>query len=123
MTAAIAPPAENPATYTRLVSTLCVPMTWRLMPAMSDGSPAPVAGLEPVPVPHGVGRGRLLRVGDQEGVAFRQLVHGGARREVADGLRTTVQHDDQRYALPVVAGRHVQLVRAGSGRAGVREGE
>ena len=41
MTAAIAPPAESPAMYTRAGSTASSCMTWRVMPAMIDGSPAP----------------------------------------------------------------------------------
>ena len=41
MIAAIAPPADIPATYTRPVSTLYSPITSHVMPAMSDGSPRP----------------------------------------------------------------------------------
>jgi hypothetical protein len=36
----MAPPAESPATNTRPASTWWVSITWRVMPASSDGSPA-----------------------------------------------------------------------------------
>ena len=42
ITAAMAPPAESPATYTRAASTWWSAMIWRVMPAMMAGSPAPV---------------------------------------------------------------------------------
>jgi len=50
--AAIAPPADRPATNTRAGSTACFVMTHAIMPAISAGSPlsAPlIAWLEPVP--------------------------------------------------------------------------
>ena len=40
MTAAIAPPADRPATYTRDGSTATSPMTARVIAAMIAGSPA-----------------------------------------------------------------------------------
>jgi hypothetical protein len=40
MIAAMAPPAENPATYTRAGSTAYSLMTWRVIPARIAGSPA-----------------------------------------------------------------------------------
>ena len=80
-----------------------------------------IARPEPVPALQGVGGGRLLGVGDDEGVALGQLVHACAGGEVTGALRTAVQHDDQRHGLPRIAGGDVQLVRARAGRVGVRE--
>ena len=97
-------------------------MTWRVMPAMIAGSPAPArwcARVEPVPVAAAVGRGGLLRVGDEEGVLLGELVHPGAGGEVGGVLLAAVQHDDQRYRRTGVAGGDVEVVASGPGRLGV----
>jgi hypothetical protein len=41
MMAAAAPPADRPATYTRFGSIAWSRMIWRVMPAISEGSPPP----------------------------------------------------------------------------------
>src|SRR5215475_911449 len=79
-----------------------------------------VFGLEPVPVQPRIGAARLLRVGDQETVAFGQLVHSGAGGKVICALRTTVQHHDQGDGPTVVPSGHVKLARALPGRVAIR---
>lgn len=78
-----------------------------------------VLGAEPVPVAIAVGCPGSFGVGDEEVVPLGQVVHAGAGGEVSGALGAAVQHDDQRHRVAGVADRDVQVVRAGSGGAGV----
>ena len=65
---------------------------------------------EPVPVAAPVGRSRLLRIDDQEGVAFGQLVHARAGGEVDRVLCTAVEHHDKRDRVAAVSAGNIEVV-------------
>ena len=46
---------------------------------------------------------------------FGRRIHAGARREVVRGLGATVQHDDQRHRLAMIAAGYVELVGSTAG--------
>ena len=69
-----------------------------------------VLGLEPVPAPGDVGRGRLGRVGHQAAMLLGQQVHARAGGEVVGRLGAAVQHDHQWQGLAVMGAGHVELV-------------
>ena len=73
-------------------------MTWRVMPAISEGSPAVpllVARAKPVPAFRLVGSAGLLRIDHEAIPLFRQEIHPGAGREIVRRLGATVKHDHQ----------------------------
>ena len=74
---------------------------------------------EPVPIAAPVGRGRLLRVGNEEGVLLGEGVHPGASGEVGGILLAAVQHDEQGYRRPDVAGGDIEVIASGPGWVGV----
>jgi hypothetical protein len=114
ITAAIAPPADRPAIYTRAGSTLWLAITSRVIPAISEGSPLAllVTGLEPVPAPGRVRTLRLDRIRDDAAVVLGERVHPGARREIVGVLRATVQHHEQWQRRARVATGHVEFIGA-----------
>ena len=94
------------------------------MPATIAGSPRSrrlVLAAEPVPAFLRVGRRRLRRVGDEERLLLRDLVHARAGGEIVRRLRAAVQHHDEGQALPAITARNVELVgpAAGLARKGV----
>ena len=118
----MAPPAESPATYTRAGVDLVVGHDLA-GDAGDDGRLARACLLvgagEPVPVAAAVGRSRLLRVGDEEGVLLGEVVHPGAGGEVGGVLLAAVQHDDQGHRRTGVAGGDIEVIASGPGWFGV----
>src|SRR5215216_1278603 len=114
MIAAIAPPADIPATYTLPSVTSYSFTTCLVMPAMSDGSPRPRCwgGLESVPALLRVGVASLRGIRNEERVLLGELVHARAGSEVVRTLGATMEHDDQGNGLPGVAARDVKFVGA-----------
>ena len=100
-TAAIAPPADSPATNTRSESTahaVVVPTRSRTTAAIDAGSPAPrhlMPAVEPVPAALRVLAPLLLRVHDDEAVAVGGVVHPRRGREGRRVLGAAVQHADE----------------------------
>ena len=97
-------------------------MIWRVMPAISEGSPSPrlVAAAEPVPALRGVGGSVLCRIGDEAGALFGQHVHARANGEVIRRLDAAVQHDDQGKRLPTIVAGDVELIGAATGLVAVK---
>src|SRR5215212_7432498 len=98
MIAAIAPPDDIPATYTRPSATLYSSVIWRVIPATSEGS-------------RGTGHEKRVLLGER--------LHPGSGGDVVGVLRTTVEQHDQGHFLPYVAAGDVQPVRTGPGLIGV----
>ena len=119
--AAIAPPAESPATQTRSASI----RSSRHDVARHAGeqrrlalAAALVAGEEPVPALVGVGARRLRRVENVQALLLGQRVHARAGGEVVRVLAAAVQHDHQRQGATVEARRLEQLEAARAGFGG-----
>ena len=78
-----------------------------------------VGGLKPVPATGRIGRGRLGRIGNKEGVPLRKGVHLGTGSEIRGCLRTAMEHDQQRRRLTRLAAWDIEPVGTGPGWAGV----
>ena len=66
-------------------------------------TPVLVGRLEPIPTLGLVSRGRLCGIDDEEPFLFCENIHPGAGGEIVRGLRTAMQHDDQRQGLPAIS--------------------
>ena len=102
----MAPPADRPATNTRrgsIVHGEVVPMSSRTTAAIDAGSPAPRAWcrrLKPVPAALGVLAAILLGIDHDEAVTVGGLVHPRRGGEARGVLGASVQHADERTAVP-----------------------
>ena len=122
MTAAAAPPAERPATKTRPGSTATSRHDLPGDPRDQRGLAAVallIGGAEPVPAFLGIGRARLLGIGDEEALLFGQLVHPRAGGEILGRLGAAMQHHHQGKRLSAIGAGDVEPVGAPAGRIGI----
>jgi hypothetical protein len=78
-----------------------------------------IGGAEPIPAFLGIGRTRLLGVGDEEALLFGQLVHPRAGGKILGRLGAAMQHHHQGKRLSVIGAGNVEPVGAPAGRIGV----
>src|SRR5687767_9802270 len=120
MIAAIAPPADIPATYTLPSATSYSSTSCLVMPAMSDGSPRPRCWSAAW---NQFQHLCMLALPACSGYATRKVCFSESsfiRVPVAKSSGLWVQHDDQGHGLPGVAAGDVKFVGASPGAVGVR---
>ena len=115
--AAAAPPADNPAIYTR--ARLDTEVAHNLAgDAREERGLSLIAllisGAKPVPALRDIRRLGLRRIGDEECTLLSQIVHSRAGSKVVGRLGAAVQHHHKGQRLFVIATRNIELVGATS---------